>query len=487
MKKRESKSCKIKHKRFVEFYYFCIMTTRQQLADATFRHLPYIPNSGQACLVNALAAFAVDRAPRDVFVLNGYAGTGKTSVMGAFTAALADCKINSVVLAPTGRAAKVASLFSPHEASTIHKRIYRGNSLDPRNTSFFLARNNEKDTIFIVDEASMIPDSPDAHQSLLSQLAYYVYSSPGCAMILVGDEAQLPPVGQAESPALNRNMLIQIGLKPIFFNLDTPVRQTSGSGILYNATLARHFLNTDGNPLDFSLSVEGYDDIRVISSADLADELSDSWRNAGEEETLIITRSNKRANNYNRAIRNLVMGAEEPLQRGDRIIIAKNDYYWGAVNNHPGLIANGETAIVTWVGKTMKAYGRYFTDVELHLVGENTDIGAKVMLRSLVADGPQLPRQELERLYQRVMAEKEGSISEKIKFATEDPFYNSLQAKYAYCVTCHKAQGGQWKHVYIDMAGIDIKALDGNFFRWLYTALTRATERVYFINPPFPS
>ena len=221
----------------------------------------------------------------------------------------------------------------------------------------------------------------------------------------------------------------------------------------------------------------------VVSSSERADFLSDSWSQVGQEETLIVTRSNKRANNFNRAIRNMVMYAEEPLQQGDRIVISKNDYYWSRVNKLSNFIANGETALVTWVGKTEKAYGRWYVDVELELPDVDTPVAAKIMLRSLVAEGPSVPREEMERLYNRVMAEYEGEISHKIKGALEDPYYNALQAKYAYCITCHKAQGGQWRHVYIDMGMIAPDAIGADFYRWLYTALTRATERVFLINP----
>ena len=231
------------------------------------------------------------------------------------------------------------------------------------------------------------------------------------------------------------------------------------------------------------LYVRGYPEVEAISSQDLADKLSESWGKVGEEETLIITRSNKRATDYNRAIRNMVMFAEEPIERGDRLIIAKNDYYWGKRNNLSNFIANGDTAEVTWVGKTEKAYGRYFTDVELRLISDGSIVGAKLMLRSLVCDGPSIPREEMEKFYNRVLTSYEGELSHKIKGVMEDPYYNSLQAKYAYCVTCHKAQGGQWKHVYIDMGGIAQDAIGPDFFRWLYTAITRATEKVFFINP----
>lgn len=454
-----------------------------QLFATALEQLSYVPLDSQAVVLGGLTSFAVAHGPRDVMVLNGYAGTGKTSITGALVAAMRKSGMRCVVLAPTGRAAKVASSFSGYPASTIHKRIFRGDSSDPANTNFFLAPNTSPDTLFIVDEASLVTDDASVERSLLAMLVRHVYSAPGCAIVFVGDLAQLPPVGMTGSPAMNISRLRDLGLNPYSFSLDIPVRQASESGILRNATNIRNLLNS-GSPADkLSLYANDFDDVDVVSTADLADMLSDSWSRVGVGETLIITRSNKRANNYNRAIRNLVMGAESPLQRGDRLVISKNDYYWSKINKLSSFVANGDVAEVTWVGATEKAYGRYFTDVELTLSTGGETLGAKIMLRSLVADGASLPVDEMSRLYQRVLASHEGALSEKIKFASQDPYYNSLQAKYAYCVTCHKAQGGQWRHVYVDMAGIDLDAVGPDFYRWLYTAVTRATEKVFFINP----
>lgn len=453
------------------------------LSAAALASLPFEPLPQQFLLINALSDFICRHGSRDVFLLNGYAGTGKTSVVGAIIKALADCRMKTVLLAPTGRAAKVASAFSGRPASTIHKRLFRGNSADPANHTFFLAENNDRDTVFIIDEASMVTDSPDPRRSLLCMLIHHVYSAPGCAMILVGDEAQLPPVGLDESPAMNPDRLRAIGLNPVCFTLDIPVRQAAQSGILHNATIARHALYSPPDPELFYLEASGFPDIRVVDNVELADSISDSWSMVGQEETLIVTRSNRRANDFNTAIRNIVMMADEPLQRGDRIIIAKNDYYWSKENKMRSFIANGDTAEVTWVGRTEKMYGRYFVDVELHLFSDNVTVGAKLMLRSLVAEGPSIPREEMERLYNRVLSQYEGELSHKIKGVMEDPYYNALQAKYAYCVTCHKAQGGQWKHVYIDMGNIQPDAIGPEFYRWLYTSMTRATERVFLVNP----
>lgn len=454
------------------------------LVESALSTLPFTPHPDQQKLLNKLSDFVENGASNGVFVLNGYAGTGKTSMVGAFIKALKACRRKVVVVAPTGRAAKVAQSFSGHPASTIHKLLYRGNSLDPGNTTFFIARNTTPDTTFIVDEASMISDAPDSSgRSLLFHLARYVYSCPGCRMILVGDEAQLPPVGQTSSMAMNFERLRQMGLNPTGHSLDMPVRQAAMSGIIHNATYMRQKLFYPDSDAPDAIFVKEFPDVVAISSEDLAESLATSHALVGEDETLIITRSNKRANNFNRAIRNIVMYAEEPLERGDRVVISKNDYYWGKQNNLDGFIANGETAEVTWVGKTEKAYGRYFTDVELRFVSDGRIVGAKAMLRSLVCEGPSIPRAEMERFYARVMESYEGELSKKIKGALEDPFYNALQMKYAYCVTCHKAQGGQWKHVYIDMGGIAPDAMTEDFYRWLYTAVTRATEKVFFINP----
>lgn len=455
---------------------------------AALRHemlsqMPFVPNAQQASLTMALTTFAVMRNARDAFVLNGYAGTGKTSVVGALVRGMAALKMPVVILAPTGRAAKVAASLSGRDAFTIHKRIFRGNSLDPGNTDFFLAENRDRDTLFIVDEASLVTDSGGQGHSLLMQLVRHVYSSPGCNILFVGDIAQLPPVGMAESPAMDAGRLKTIGLNPIEYTLDLPVRQSAGSGILENATLVRHALFSGIDPDLFEMYVSDCNDVEVITSSDLADRLSDSWREVGMEETLIVTRSNRRANNFNMAVRNMVLYADEPLQQGDRIVISKNDYYWSRVNKLKHFIANGDIAEVKWVGKNEKMYGRWFTEVELQFPDVETPVSAKIMLRSLAADGASLPREEMERLYSRVMAEAEGSLSQKMKAVGEDGYYNALQVKYAYCVTCHKAQGGQWKHVYVDMGAIAKEAIGPDFFRWLYTALTRATEKVFLINP----
>lgn len=461
--------------------------TPEQLSQLAVSNMPFVPLPQQSELVMGLSGFITRGGARDVFVLNGYAGTGKTSVVGAIVKAMKSLGIRLALMAPTGRAAKVAQGFSGVYASTIHRRIFRMASDTAGDTSWFLAPNNSKDTIFIVDEASLISDSREnPSRSLLFQLLRYVYSGMNCRLVLIGDDAQLPPVGQSESLAMNPARLRQLGLTPIVYSLDIPVRQQAHSGIVFNATVFRQLLLNPVEGLIPEISINDFPDVGVVSTNELDDCLSSSWSQVGCDQTLIVTRSNLRANRFNNAIRNQVMYAESPLEKGDRLVIAKNDYYWSRKNNLKGFIANGDTAEVIWVGKYEKAYGRYFVDADLQFGEEGPVVNVKIMLRSLNADGPAIPREEMERFYNRVTATVDGSVSEKIAASLDDPYYNAIQAKYAYCVTCHKAQGGQWKHVYIDMAGITADAIGPDFYRWLYTSITRATEKVWFINPCLP-
>ena len=458
--------------------------TPRSLYEGALSHLPFTPQPEQDIALKAMCNFIVTSPDRGVFVLNGYAGTGKTSVTAALLRAIADAKIPLALLAPVGRAAKVASNFSGLPASTIHKRLFRGLSTDPANTEFFIAPNNQPGTVFVVDEASLIADNiSDPRHSLLAILVHHVYSAPGCKLILIGDTAQLPPVGQSDPRAMNPERLKQLGLIPEFAILNNPVRQAAASGIVFNATLVRDFIINPSPDRNLKLKLSPFADIKAISSEELADLLADSRASVGEDQTILITRSNSRANRFNTAIRNMVLYAESPIQRGELLVISKNDYYWSRINKLPSFIANGDMAEVTWIGKTEKMYGRYFVDVELRLLSSGATLGAKLMLRSLQSEGPAIPRDEMIRLYNTVLASQEGDIGNRIRAVADDPYYNALQAKYAYCITCHKAQGGQWADVYIDMSGILPENMDVDFYRWLYTSMTRATRCVYLINP----
>lgn len=506
--------------------------TTEELYLLSRNQLAFEPIPSQDESLRGLCHFAAERGPSDVFILNGYAGTGKTSIVAALVRALVGMKRQVVILAPTGRAAKVAAQMAGVEASTIHRRIYHpvGNGPDMH---IQLSPNKARDAIFIVDEASLITDSGGG-RSVLSHLVNHVYRlGEGCGMILVGDRAQLPPVGQEDSPAMDHSRLRALGLIPEETTLDVPVRQAAESGVLHNATIVRQALtsalqpkakNTVNATFDLlskipglkmggggtaafaaapppkmeqpglsgeieipRLELRGFEDIRVISSMELADSLSDSWGEVGEEETLIVTRSNNRANRFNAAIRSQVMYADEPLQRGERLVISKNDYYWKGKNGQRGFISNGDTAIVNWIGKMEKMYGRYFADVELYFPSDGSIMGVKLMMRSLMSEGPSIPRAEMDKFYKHVCDAQEGGPNERAMAAMTDPYFNAIQAKYAYCVTCHKAQGGQWKHVYIDMGNIARESMDASFLRWLYTAMTRTTDKLFLVNPTLPT
>ena len=445
--------------------------------------LPFEPIPDQVSVLRALSEFIADSDPRGVFVLNGYAGTGKTSIVGAMIKAMDSLKMRTVVLSPTGRGAKVASSMSSHPASTIHRRLFRPDLNDPSGRKYVAARNECADTLFIVDEASLITDGGDTRNAtLLTMLVDYVYSAPGCRLMLMGDEAQLPPVGQTEATAMRPDRLRSLGLNPVCTVLDVPLRQSLESGIIHNATVVRQTLTDPRMPRVPQLEFRGFPDMEITDTRELPDLLASSYSTVGKDETLIITRANWRANEFNKAIRRQVFDCEGPVERGDRLVITKNDYYWGKRNKAENLIANGDMAEVVWTGTTEKMFGRWFMDVEL-LLGDGRRISAKLMLRSLVAEGASIPRSEMERFYNVVLAETEGTMTEQIMSALDNPYYNALQAKYAYCVTCHKAQGGEWKHVYIDTGGIDTEAMGPEFYRWLYTAITRATEKVFFIDP----
>ena len=461
------------------------MFSASDLYDATMLRLPYEPLERQATLLRLLCEFAVTRSEREAFVVKGYAGTGKTSLMAALVQALQGARMKCVLLAPTGRAAKVFSRYAGLPAFTIHKRLYRGNSTDPSNTSFYLAENRDKNTLFIVDEASMIPASTSR---LLAHLVQHVHSAPGCGIIFVGDTAQLPPVGESESLAMNPDWLAGIGLRASVFELDQPLRQASHSGILYNATRLRRLMQRTPLP-EPRLWVEKFKDVEVVSGEFLAESVADSYSSVGLEETIVVTRSNFRAGIFNRGIRAQAMYAEEELQLGERHVIAKNNYYWTSRIKGAQFIANGEIAEVQRIFESEERYGHRFARVELRLPDSGLELEAMLLMTTLNSDTPSLSREEQEKLFTDVLADKQAQgmdYSSALFSLRTDPYYNALQAKYAYCLTCHKAQGGQWKNVYIDMAGIASTSFDLDFYRWLYTAVTRATTRLFLINPTVP-
>ncbi len=466
------------------------------LGEAILRFLPYDPNSQQVQVVAALARFCCTdmvTGPDRVFVLNGYAGTGKTSLTGALVKALAANHINTVLLAPTGRAAKVFGAFAGRPASTIHRAIYRHQPPggDAWNDGPPLRENRFRDTVFIVDEASMIA-AGKGHDNILRDLIQYVYGSFNCRMILLGDTAQLPPVGYDISPAMNPDELRSFGLKVTRAVLTEVARQGAGSGILTNATrLRRAQAAPDPAALPgVPLQVEGCDDVSVAYPDELPDLIQSSYSEHGPEETVIITRSNRSATEFNQAVRSVVLDREELLTAGDLMIAAKNNYYWTRRVRGIDFVANGEILRLSRVYGTEIRYGLLFADVAFELP-DNPEIcfDAKIVTESLMGYAAALDGESSRRLYEGVYSDPDiippgAPHEERIKRMRESPYFNALQMKFAYAVTCHKAQGGQWKNVFVDLGGVPADSSELEYLRWLYTAVTRARERLYFINPP---
>lgn len=450
------------------------------------------PTEDQEKLIRMLEDFLRSKERNPVFLLKGYAGTGKTSVLGAFVKTLSHFKQKSRLLAPTGRAAKVLSLKSGKEAFTIHKQIYRRKSSIDENSGMSLAPNLHTNTVFIVDEASMIGDysvlndGSVAARNLLDDLLEYVFSGNNCRLILLGDEGQLPPVGSEHSPALNKEYFSNNypSLTITDFSLTKVLRQADESGILHNATILRM---EDGNASPI-FQTKGFTDFIRLSGDEFQDSLESSYNNFGVEETIIITRSNKRANAYNNEIRSRILWHEEILCAGDCLMVVKNNYYWVDDQTKMGFIANGEALKVIRVKKTEEMHGFEYAWIIVKFVDydELPEMEVLVFLESLQAEGPSIPRVRLKELFFAVEKDYMHEKNKQKRYALilKDPYFNALQVKYAYAITCHKSQGGQWGHVYIDQGYIDPEMINSEYHRWLYTAVTRASEKLFLVNFP---
>lgn len=450
--------------------------------------LPFDPTIQQDELLNLLGIFVTDTKSEKVFLLKGYAGTGKTSVVSALVRALNKLKQKSVLLAPTGRAAKVISGYSGFPAYTIHKKIYRQKALGE--FSFQLADNLDTHTIFIVDEASMISnsggDSSFGSGRLLDDLIKFVYSGEGCSLLLLGDTAQLPPVMQPQSPALEKKNLEGYGLNVTDFSLTQVVRQALESGILQNATNIRQLLSEEKVNVFPQFNLEGYSDIRKLNGMDLIDEIQRSYNEVGVEDTIVVTRTNKRANLYNNGIRSRVLMKEDEISNGDLLMVTKNNYYWNKPYKEIDFIANGDILEIVRIRKYNEIYGFRFADLTLKSFDFGWEIDAKIWIDSINTDSP-VQQNELQQKLFDTIAEDYPEIRNKrmlIKEIYNNQYFNAMQVKFAYAVTCHKAQGGQWKKVFIDPGQVNDDRLNSDFYRWLYTALTRATESVYLVNFP---
>ena len=458
------------------------------------------PTPEQERALEVFAMFMTDREEHVVMILRGSAGTGKTTLAGAIVKAMAGLNQKLMLLAPTGRAAKVFSLYSGHAAFTIHRKIYRQKSAGDL-SSFSLNDNLNKDTLFIVDESSMIANLGLGEQMfgsgcLLDDLMQFVYNGQNCRLLLIGDKAQLPPVGEEESPALSASMLRGYGMKVYESDLNQVLRQSEGSGILWNATRIRSQESGVGRLLLPQIRLKGFEDIQMVPGDELVETLSNSYHHVGMDETMVITRSNKRANIYNQGIRNMVLDREDELCRGDMLMIVKNNYYWAehsAVNCQPSTVnnlsffANGDRVVVQRVRHVHELYGFRFAEVTMLFPDyDDFEMTAIVNLDTLTSESPALTREQQEQLFNAVLEDYKDipRQADRMKKLKEDRYYNALQVKFAYAVTCHKAQGGQWAHIYLDQGYMTDDMLTTDYIHWLYTAFTRATEKLFLVNWP---
>ncbi|WP_025865909.1 ATP-dependent DNA helicase [Prolixibacter bellariivorans] len=463
---------------------------KNHVKNSIYEVLGFEPTESQRKMIDLLSGYITSPHADLVFLLKGYAGTGKTSVVSALVKVLGGMKIRTVLLAPTGRAAKVLSHYAHTTALTIHKKIYRQQSTTDGTGRFLLDRNLHKDTVFIVDEASMISNLGQENSifgsgHLLDDLVEYVYSGKNCRLILVGDVAQLPPVGLDMSPALYSQELEYYNLEVLMSELSDVVRQEADSGILHNATKIRNQLDQDDEYGFWSIETEGFDDIIRLSGDELIEEISSCYGKYGMEETMIVTRSNKRANKFNEGIRRTVLYREEELSTGDLLMVVKNNYYWAKEIEELDFIANGDIAEIIRIRKYEELYGFRFANVTLRFIDyKDVEIDCKIFLDTLMHDGASFTSAENKKLFEGVAQDyldirNKRQRWEKIR---ENEYFNALQVKFAYAVTCHKAQGGQWKAVFVDHGYLTEEMIDREYLRWMYTAFTRPTERLYLVN-----
>lgn len=455
------------------------------------RIFPFEFTDDQKKAIEKISSFLFSGIEDHIFVLKGYAGTGKSSLMGSLVKTMTEFKQKTVLLAPTGRAAKVFSGYAGRPAYTIHKKIYRQKKFGEGSPHFSLADNLHTHTLFIVDEASMISNESSDFSvfgtgRLLDDLIEYVYSNSGCRILFVGDGAQLPPVKQSFSPALDEDILRSYSLVVEEASLTQIVRQEEESGILYNATLLRNALRMETTDVFPKLKLADFADVQSITGMELIDEISNAYRRDGMEETIIISRSNKRVNAYNGGIRNRVLYREEEISAGDILMITKNNYFWAENFEELDFLANGEFVEVTRVRGEEEMYGFRFCNLQLLHRDYNIEFEAKILLDVLYTEIPGLTKEQGDRLFFNVMEDYADSPSkqEKYKKVKSNPWFNALQVKYGYAVTCHKAQGGEWRNVFLDLGYIHESYMGENFYRWLYTSITRTTGKLFLVNLP---
>lgn len=479
----------------------------EELKYLILQQFGFPPTPEQAQALDVFVQFMTDSNPHAVMILRGSAGTGKTSLSGAIVRTLRAVRQKVMLLAPTGRAAKVFSLNSGMPAYTIHRRIYREKAFAGVDGQFNLNDNLYTDTLFMVDEASMIANlglggTTFGSGCLLDDLVHFVYQGRNDRLLLIGDKAQLPPVGEEESPALSAAMLQGYGLSVYECDLNEVVRQSQQSGILFNATRIRQMITHDDITQLPKIRFSGFSDIREMPGAELIEALGDSYHQVGLDDTIVVTRSNKRANIFNQGIRNMVLDREEELESGDMLMIVKNNYYWMEEerkkikereerkvqsNELPAFLANGDRAKVMKVSRRIELYGFHFATLLLKFPDyDNYELEATVLLDTLTSEAPALTHDQQEQLFHKIEEDYQDIPlkADRMKAIRQDPYFNALQVKFAYAVTCHKAQGGQWSHVYVDQGYMTDDMLTPDYIHWLYTAFTRATEMLYLVNWP---
>ena len=465
------------------------MLIRSELYEKLVHSFGFEPTDGQAIVLYHLAAFLLSQKPNPTYILRGYAGTGKTSLVKTLVKTLPSIGMKYVLMAPTGRAAKVLSNYTGQNASTIHRRIYQAMTFPDGSIRIVRTENKFKNALFIVDEASMIGEEKAfGESSLLDDLLGFVFSGENCRLLLIGDTAQLPPVGSHESPALDCEYLkSEFPITAATYELTEVKRQALESGILYNATDLRQLLSQ--NLYEYLLPLfhlQGFDDIQKIEPETFEEMLHNAFANTSENEAVIVCKSNKRANMFNQAIRGRILNIEGEIATGDKLMVVKNNYYWTEGNPDINFIANGDMAEIRKIKHFDEMYGFRFADVELSFTDypDAPNLEAKILLDTLNSNSPSLTEDENRRLFAAIEEDYMDVPNRKQRYKEmrKNPWFNALQVKFAYALTCHKTQGGQWNSVFIDSSLNQKETLDVEDLRWIYTALTRAQERVCFVN-----
>jgi ATP-dependent exoDNAse (exonuclease V) alpha subunit len=466
---------------------------QQEFSSILLQHFPFEAKSGQRTLFTKLSEFILGKKSDQIFVIKGYAGTGKTTIVSSLVQSMPAVNGKTVLLAPTGRAAKVLSNYTKKQAFTIHKKIYYRKPIDGGGMAFTLQQNLHTDTIFIIDEASMISSSGGLNDSgmfgggsLLDDLISYVFNGTNCKLIFIGDTAQLPPVGLDVSPALDIEFLkASYSFQVDWVELTEVVRQTENSGILTNATAIRNQIKEGGNSKP-NFILNSFKDIVRIGGDELEDALNDAYNKFGAEDSMVICRSNKRANIFNQQIRARIRWQENELSSGDYMMVVKNNYFWLPEESKAGFIANGDIIQLMSIGKIQEMYGFRFADVRMRMIDypDEPELETRLLLDTIMSESPALSQAENKRLYESVSADY-GDFADKrmrLKKVKEDGFFNALQVKFSYAVTCHKAQGGQWPCVFVEQGYLTDEMINTEYLRWLYTAVSRASEKLYLVN-----